>query len=137
MQVAPIVPIVISASRMPSKCCLKRCLSALLSADVAIRLFSSARTRSLTLLRVATSSAATGIVVVVVPPVPVVVVSPTSFEYSVYGFTSAARTWPAPAALERDPFGDVALRARVQRQRIAGVAFTALAITMSAEMPPE
>ena len=53
MQVAPIVPIVTSTSRMLSKCCLSRCLSALLRADMPIRLFSSARTRSLTLLRVA------------------------------------------------------------------------------------
>ena len=97
MQLAPIVPIVTSTSRMQSKCCLSRSLSALLSAELLIRLFSSARTRSLTLLRVAASSAATGSVVGV-PPVPVVV-RPTTFEYSVYGFRSAARTCPAPPAL--------------------------------------
>jgi hypothetical protein len=74
---------------------LERSLSALLSAEMLIRLLSSARTRSLTLLRVVSSSIATGSVVVV-PPVVVVVVRPTIFEYSVYGFRSAARTWPAP-----------------------------------------
>ena len=96
VQVAPIAPIAASTSRMLSKCCLSRCLSALLSAVLPIRLFSSARTRSLTLFLVVVSSAATGSVIVMPP---LVVVSPTTFEYSVYGLRSAARTCPAPAAL--------------------------------------
>ncbi len=71
VQVVPMFPIVTSTSRIESKCCWSRCLSALLSAVLLIRLFSSSLTKSLTLLRVVASSAATGSVAVPPPP-PVV-----------------------------------------------------------------
>ena len=77
MHIIPAFPIVTSMSRMLWKCSSSRALSSALSAEFAMRLFSSPRTRSFTLFRVAASSAATGSVVVV--PVLVVVVSPISF----------------------------------------------------------
>ena len=78
----------------------------LLSAELLIRLFSSARTRSLTLLRVAASSAATGSVVVRTGAGRGR--QPDELRVQRVRVQVGRPHLTGAAALERDPFGDVA-----------------------------
>ena len=112
-----------------------RSLSSLLSAELFIRLFSSARTRSLTLLRVAASSVATGSVVVAVRRGGGRR-EPDELRIQRVRVQVGRAHLAGARALERDPLGDVALRGRVERDRIDAAGFTALPITMSADGPP-
>ena len=133
--------ILISMSRMAVEVLLERCLSAALSADMLIRLFSSARTRSLTLFGVLASSLRCGSTVgwsSVVPACRRVVVrtrQPDDLRVEGVGVDRPPRAPASACGLERNPLGDEALASRSTARWDRPPGSTALAMSVSAEGP--